>query len=100
MASLQEQVAAVESVLAQTQGDSEAVKLAALSRIPAPTQGAADRLWGYLVFSLAAVLLVALIAMAAAVMVDKEPDKLLTVITAVLAGLIGLFAPSPTANNP
>jgi hypothetical protein len=33
-------------------------------------------------------------------MVDKESDKLLTVITAVLAGLIGLFAPSPTANNP
>ena len=99
MARLSEQVAAVEAVLDKTQSSSDAVKLAALSRIPAPTQGAADRLWGYLIFSLSAVLLVALIALAAAVMVDKESDKFLTVISAVLAGLIGLFAPSPLGNN-
>lgn len=68
-------------------------------RVPGPGQGTADRLWQYLVGGLLIILIVALIGILWAVLdgnTKTSPDVAVTVFTATLTGLLGLFVSSPS----
>jgi hypothetical protein len=63
-----------------------------------PSQSAVDRIYGYLVpglLILAGLALIGMFYVIADGKVDTTPDLLLTVFTATLTGLLGLFARSP-----
>jgi hypothetical protein len=71
-----------------------------------PTQNTTDKLWMMLVAGLVTVLVGSVIGLIAwAGHSNAQTDKLVTVISAVLAGLLGLFVASPPQsgggnNNP
>jgi hypothetical protein len=67
--------------------------------IPTPTGEAINRLWMTLVQGLLLALLVALGGLLYLLIDDKSADVAVTVFTALLTGLLGLFAPSPTSSS-
>lgn len=89
------QAEAVHSVMQATEGASAEVRLEALSKIPPPSGGAADRLWALLVFIFGVLLILGLFAIYRLLEAKLEAEPLIGVFTTVLAGLLGLFAPSP-----
>lgn len=92
--------AEVQSVLAATKDESEAVRSKALDAlIGEPSQTAADGLWKSLVTGLLILLAIALAGMLWAILdgeTDTSPDVAVTAFTALLTGLLGLFIKSPT----
>jgi hypothetical protein len=90
----------VQQVLAATKGESDNVKQAALTavgaQIPPPTWQAANILWVILVTGLAIVLVLSALALMHVIGTGITEDKIVTVFSTVLAGLLGLFAKSPT----
>ena len=92
--------AEVQSVLTETQGESEAIRAKALDAlIKGPSQKAADALWKYLVLGLLLLVAVALVGILWTVIDgedDTSPDVAVTAFTALLTGLLGLFIKSPT----
>ena len=60
-----------------------------------PTQGTSDALWKIVVKGLMFVLVLGVVGLAVMIGLGKNSDALLTVITATLTGLVGLFVPSP-----
>lgn len=64
--------------------------------IPPPSSpGVADDLWRWLVRGLMIILVADLIGLLVTIARGNSGDALLTIFTTVLAGLFGLFAPSP-----
>ncbi len=65
--------------------------------IPPPSSTTVtDDLWRWLVRGLIFLLAADLIGMLVTLAMSGKPDSLLTIFTTALAGLLGLFAPSPT----
>jgi hypothetical protein len=60
-----------------------------------PTQGAADELWGWVIKGLVVLLGATLIGTLVMLAMGKNIDVLVTIFTASLTGLLGIFAPSP-----
>lgn len=96
---------AVSSAMAGASDESDPVKAAvgaaaAMAAVPPPsTPTAISRLWTILVSGLVFALLVALGGVLYTVADGKDttsPDVMVTVFTALLTGLIGLFVKSPT----
>ena len=99
-----ERAEAVKAVASATSGSSEDVQRIAMQAVvPPPSQSEATRLWFLLVVGL---LILAAISLGGMVYLladgnDKtDPDAALTAFTTLLAGLLGLFAPKPTARAP
>jgi hypothetical protein len=102
MADLDKRAAAVTSVLQASDGKSAEVTQQALDLLPKPSVVAVDYLWKLLVFGLLVILIVALAGVIALIADgnDKtDPAIALTIFTTTLAGLLGLFAPSPAESN-
>jgi hypothetical protein len=64
--------------------------------IPPPTEPVVNQLWLILIGGLSVALLVALIGGVVLVIDGKAADAAVTAFSSLLAGLLGLFAPSPT----
>lgn len=96
-----ERAQAVRAVADATSNASEDVqRLAMQAVVPPPTEAEASRLWTLLVVGLlilAAVSLAGLVYLLADGNDKTDPDAALTAFTTLLAGLLGLFAPKPTA---
>ena len=60
-----------------------------------PTQGAADELWRWVIKGLIILLAATLIGILVMLAMGKNIEVLVTIFTASLTGLLGLFAPSP-----
>ncbi len=87
---------AVQRVASATSGSDPIVQKAAFEALGRPTQGTTDWLWLMLVGGLVSVLIVAVVGLLVwAGRTGAQTDKLVTVISAVLAGLLGLFVTSP-----
>lgn len=90
---------AVEEALQATAGQSPEVQAAAVAAaIPPPTGSEVNWLWKALVVGLIVILLGALAGVVFAVLDANDstsPDVIVTLFTAVLTGLIGLFVRSP-----
>ena len=102
MAGIEERAAAVTSVLSATDGKTPEVIKQALELLPKPSTVAVDYLWKLLVFGLLVILIIALAGVIALISDgnDKtDPAIALTIFTTTLAGLLGLFAPSPTEST-
>jgi hypothetical protein len=96
MATMQE---TVQEALDATAGQPPEVQAAAVrAAIPPPTGGDVNWLWKALVTGLILLLVLSLIGVMWAVIDgddDTSPDTIVTLFTAVLTGLIGLFVKSP-----
>lgn len=94
----QKRARAITEVLKDNAAEPPAVKEAAINAVVGgPSQGATDEIWKLLIFGLLLLLVVALGGMLVIIVGSGAPhDAALTVFTTTLAGLIGLFAPSPT----
>lgn len=94
-----ERADALERAVSATKHLSEDAQKQAMSNVlggvEQPTQRTANWLWKTVVSGLIAVLVIALIGLVAVIVSGKTPDTMVTVFTAALTGLIGLFAPSP-----
>lgn len=90
---------AVNEALAATAGQPSEVQAAAVrAAIPPPTGGNVNWLWKALVSGLILLLVLSLIGVMWAVLDSNDktsPDTIVTLFTAVLTGLIGLFVKSP-----
>jgi len=77
-----------------------AAQLAAVRAVvPTPDAETTKTLWIILVGGLVVALLVALLGLIYLLAEEDTSDVALTAFTAILTGLIGLFAPSPTNNS-
>ena len=95
-----DRAAAVERVMTATQHLTPEAQATALKSLGPPDQGTTNILWLVVVLGLVLVVLAAvggLIAWSGTA--NAQTDKLVTVITTALAGLVGLFVPSPVANK-
>lgn len=94
-----ERAASIQKVIAATSGESASVKQAALQAvagpIPPPTKSAADIAWVVLVCGLVGLLVLSLLALTHVIGTNVSDDKVVTVFTTSLAGLLGLFARPP-----
>lgn len=94
-----ERAAAVQTVVSAVGDKTPEVQQAALeAMVPKPSRHAADVMWVCLVAALAIILIIAvtgLIDLGDGKHMGAETDKIVTVITTVLAGLLGLFIRSP-----
>jgi hypothetical protein len=87
-----DRAANVQRVLQLTQNENDDVKQTALQAIvPPPTRSTADIVWLILVSGLVAVLVLAIPALMHVLGHSIAADKLITVFTTTLAGLLGLF---------
>jgi hypothetical protein len=90
---------AVSEALEATEGQPAEVQAAAVAAaIPPPSPEAAIGLWRTLVTGLVIVLVLSLIGIMWAVLdgnANTSPDVIVTIFTAALTGLIGLFVRSP-----
>jgi hypothetical protein len=85
------------SLAALPPGSSEDLQMAVVKgTIPQPSVAWIGYLWAGLVGGLLAILVIALLAIVGVIGNTGSQDKVITIFTAVLTGLIGLFAPSPT----
>jgi hypothetical protein len=67
--------------------------------IVGPDLETSDRLWTAIVYGLLAVLIMALIGLIALLIIGKTPDTVVTVFTAALTGLLGLFVTPPKTSQ-
>jgi uncharacterized integral membrane protein len=89
----------VQQVLQAAASETPAVKQAALSvLVPPPDRGAADIIWMMLVGGLIVILVLSVLALTHVLGHAVSEDKIVTLFTTVLAGLLGLFAKSPTGS--
>lgn len=95
-----QRAAAVQTVVSAVDTKSPEVQQAALeAMVPKPSANAADVMWVILVAALSIILIIAvygLIELGDGTHKGAETDKIVTIITTVLAGLLGLFIRSPT----
>lgn len=63
-----------------------------------PSQATANTLWSWLVAGLILAMLLSLGALIWFSATGKKTDTLVTIFTALLTGLLGIFAPSPGGN--
>lgn len=99
---MQERAAVVTSVLGETANESTEVKVAALTAlaaVPRPGAKTTGILWVVLITGLVVILLVAVLGILFSSKLDADADKIWGAGAAILTGLIGLFAPSPTGNQ-
>lgn len=95
----------IERVLKASEKEPPEVKQQALNAlgapIPSPTRGAADIVWVILVSGLVALLVLALLGLLNVIGSDgvSNSDKMVTIFTTVLAGLLGLFAGSRAGSS-
>jgi len=90
----------VQLVLNAAAGESASVKEAALSAlVPTPGRTAADVVWVLLVGGLIVILVLAILGLTHVLGHTVSDDKLVTVFTTVLAGLLGLFARAPSRKD-
>lgn len=83
----------VQRVLEDTKGQSPEVQAKALEAvIPRPTAPTADRLWVFLVGGLTLTIVISACAVLALLLTGTSTEAMITVLTTVFAGLIGLFA--------
>src|SRR5438874_12524991 len=100
-----ERASAVAQVAAATADEDTTVQKAAMDVLRPPTQPTIDKLWLILVGGLVGALLASVIGLIVWVgHTNAQTDKIITVFSAVLAGLVGLFVTSPlesggSANN-
>jgi hypothetical protein len=102
MADLEERAAAVASVIQATESQPAEVTKQALELLPKPSVVAVDYLWKLLIFGLLVILIIALTGVIVLIADGKDktdPAIALTVFTTTLAGLLGLFAPSPNQSS-
>src|SRR5689334_16537513 len=91
-----DRAASVQKVLQLTQNESDPVKQSALQAIvPPPTRSTADIVWTILVSGLVAVLVLTILGLMHVVGHSIADDKIITVFTTTLAGLLGLFIKTP-----
>jgi uncharacterized integral membrane protein len=94
-----DRAASVQQVIAATAGETNEVKQAALNAvggpIPPPTKTAGDIAWIVLVCGLVLLLILALLALTHVIGTGVSDDKVITIFTASLAGLLGLFSRPP-----
>lgn len=91
-----DRAASVQQVVAATSGESADVKQKALeAAFPAPTRSAADIAWVILVCGLVVLLVLAALAITHVIGTGVSDDKVVTIFTTVLAGLLGLFTRPP-----
>jgi hypothetical protein len=96
-----ERASAIQTTAASVQGLDSQAQVAALSAvIQPPNKRVAGVLWILLVGGLVLLLTAALGGLIVMLLEGKSTDVLLTVFTTGLAGLIGLFAPSPIRAEP
>jgi VIT1/CCC1 family predicted Fe2+/Mn2+ transporter len=98
----QERASAVTSVLDATASEATQVKeaaLKALAAVPGPDVKTTGRLWTILISGLVIALLIAVIGVLFSEKLDADADKVWGAGAAILTGLIGLFAPSPTTSS-
>ena len=94
----QQRAAAIKEVAPAVQGLDPAAQQAAITAVvPAPDQTTANDLWRVLVIGLLVLIAIALGGLIYLLADDKTSDVALTAFTALLTGLVGLFAPSPVA---
>ena len=95
-----ERAASVQQVIEATANESTEVKHAALTAlgpppVPPPTRGAADVVWIILVTGLVALLVLGILGLTHVIGHGVSDDKVITVFTTSLAGLLGLFVSKP-----
>lgn len=91
-----DKAASVQRVLQMTQNESADVKANALAAImPPPSRDAADVVWGILVSGLVVLLVLSILGLTHVLGHKINDDKVVTVFTTSLAGLLGLFIKSP-----
>lgn len=90
--------AAVKMALENSEDLSRAEKAAIVDYVIKPSQNAIDQVWRILVFTLASVLVLSLIAIFA-LEIDTDSNSnsstIVTLFTATLTGLLGLFVKQP-----
>jgi uncharacterized membrane protein len=95
-----DRAAAVERVVAATKHLSPQAQEDAVRSLGPPDQSTTNLLWTVVVGGLVVVVLAAVIGLIAwSGNAHAQTDKLLTVITTALAGLVGLFVPSPVSGR-
>jgi H+/Cl- antiporter ClcA len=97
-----QKAAAIETAASAVQGLDPAAQQTAMAAVSRADQTTANELWKYLVIGLLVLDVIALVGVVYLLAdsdADTSPDVALTAFTAVLTGLIGLFAPSPVTNT-
>jgi hypothetical protein len=98
MSTIDDQAAAAHKLSAAVAGlDPAAQQIVLKAVVPAPSGLAINQLWLIFISGLAGALLIALIGLIVLAIDGKTTDVVVTAFSALLAGLLGLFAPSPTA---
>jgi hypothetical protein len=97
MSAMDEQAAAAEKFSAAIANLDPATQQAVLQAVvPPPTGPAINQLWLIFISGLSVALLIALLGGVVLVLDGKAADVAVTAFSSLLAGLLGLFAPSPT----
>lgn len=76
-----------------------AMKATAGRGVPAPDPATANNLWSWMVIGLLLLLGIALVGLLVMIGLNRPPDVIVTVFTALLTGTIGLFVPSPAGST-
>jgi hypothetical protein len=94
-----ERHAALTKALDETKDQGTSAQAEAVQRVlfTQPSQSTTDDLWTFLIKGLIVLVGIALIAIVVLIAVGKYQDVALTVFTALLAGLLGLFVDNPAA---
>ena len=94
----EEREAALKEALKNTQSAGVEAQAEAAQRVlmTQPSQPTADRMWLALTIGLLVLVGIALVAIVVLIVAGKYKDVALTVFTALLTGLLGLFVESPT----
>lgn len=93
---------AVQAVVLATQNSDSTVQRAAMEALIPPPSGNTNNLWMAVIVGLLALLLIALggvLYLLADGDDGTSPDLALTAFASLLAGLLGLFAPSPSGSG-
>jgi hypothetical protein len=94
-----DRAASVQQLMQAMAGEEPGVKEAALKAmaapIPAPGRETTDIVWLILVSGLVVLLVLALLGLTHVIGDKVDDDKVVTILTTVLAGLLGLFVKSP-----
>jgi CHASE2 domain-containing sensor protein len=92
------QRAELVEALNRTKDQGVGAQAAAVEAImPAPTQRTADHLWIYLVVGLLILIGMGIVGLIVLLIKGKSAATLLTVVTALITGLFGLFVKSPAS---
>jgi hypothetical protein len=94
-----QRAASIQQVMQVTGDQTPEVKKAALEAlgpVPNPSHSAADILWIILVSGLVVILVLTILGLTHVIGNNVTDDKIVTIFTTVLAGLLGLFVKSPT----